>query len=161
MSVKILLILGSVLLASIIALGCNAQLNQQNNGQQTNGLQNEEEMNRERQNGEGQSREQPGSGKDPNSDPDLTGGPGATIPEGAECSSDDDCIKAGCSGTLCQSKFAEKMFTTCEYREEYACYTTISCGCAQGKCAWRETDAFRSCVEEKRGDGAGGGEIIA
>ncbi len=65
-----------------------------------------------------------------------------------ECTTDNDCVTGGCSGTICQSKYAEPIFTTCEYRAEYACYREINCGCINGKCVWEKTAAFDACVEK-------------
>ncbi len=73
----------------------------------------------------------------------------STIP-GAECTADDDCVTSGCSGTVCQSKAAEPVFTTCEYLSEYECYKNIGCGCVNYKCQWKETPAFEQCLAEKR-----------
>ena len=68
----------------------------------------------------------------------------------AECKTDSDCITGGCSGTICQSKDAEPIITTCMWKEEYACYKQIECGCVNGKCQWKETEEFRDCLENKR-----------
>lgn len=67
-----------------------------------------------------------------------------------ECTTDDDCVIGGCSGTICQSKNAEPIFTTCEYLPEYGCYKEIKCGCIDGKCQWDKTEQFDNCVEEAR-----------
>jgi len=67
-----------------------------------------------------------------------------------ECITDDDCVTGGCSGTICQSKDAEPIFTTCEFLPEYACYKKINCKCIDNKCQWGETEEFNKCVEEAR-----------
>ncbi len=72
----------------------------------------------------------------------------------AECISNSDCIKGGCSGTVCHSK-SEQIFTTCEYKAEYDCYRIISCGCISGKCQWQKTDEFENCIKEKSQLGSG------
>src|SRR3989344_3879864 len=69
---------------------------------------------------------------------------------GTECGIDTDCITGGCSGTVCQSKNAKPIFTTCEWMPEYACYKQIDCGCVNGKCDWEKTSEFEDCVEEAR-----------
>ena len=50
-----------------------------------------------------------------------------------------DCVKAGCSNSVCQSKSEEPSVTTCEFRE---CYDAeefdAKCGCIKGKCQWVE-----------------------
>ena len=72
------------------------------------------------------------------------------VVEEVECVTDSDCITGGCSGTVCQSKDSEPIFTTCEFLPEYACYKEIRCGCIEGKCHWDKTTAFDECVEEAR-----------
>ena len=67
-----------------------------------------------------------------------------------ECTTDADCVTGGCSGTICQSRNAEPIFTTCEWRAEYSCYKQISCKCNEGKCDWGKTADFDRCVEEAR-----------
>ncbi|MBI5226765.1 hypothetical protein HY994_06070 [Candidatus Micrarchaeota archaeon] len=82
------------------------------------------------------------------------------VTPGAECQMDADCITSGCSGTLCQPKSAPSSITTCEYRNEYACYQSDGCICQSGRCAWSQstiqclgdfnkptgqTDAERAC----------------
>ena len=66
------------------------------------------------------------------------------------CRSDVDCVTGGCSGTICQSKSDEPVFTTCEYKDEYECFKTIDCGCVDGSCSWEETAEFDSCVETRK-----------
>jgi eight-cysteine-cluster-containing protein len=67
-----------------------------------------------------------------------------------ECTIHNDCITGGCSGTICQSKNEEPIFTTCEYLPEYACYKEIDCSCIDGKCQWDKTNEFNKCVEKAR-----------
>lgn len=78
-----------------------------------------------------------------------------TNPEGkgrteTTCTSDNDCMRSGCSGTVCQAWDAEPTMTTCEWREEYACFKKIECGCTEGQCVWQMTPEFSTCLEEKR-----------
>ena len=75
-----------------------------------------------------------------------------------ECSSDSDCITGGCSGTVCQSKDAPPVFTTCVYLPEYDCYKDITCGCVDGRCDWDKTDEFEKCVMDARESTA---EVVA
>lgn len=72
------------------------------------------------------------------------------------CSSDKDCMTGGCSGTICQSRNEEPVFTTCEYRDEYSCYKEIECGCVEGKCLWKKTAEFELCYDEKSRQAADG-----
>lgn len=56
------------------------------------------------------------------------------------------CKPSGCSGQICSDK---DMITTCEWREQYACYQTVGI-CergADGTCGWRDTPALESCLE--------------
>jgi eight-cysteine-cluster-containing protein len=67
-----------------------------------------------------------------------------------ECSVDSDCVASGCSGTVCQSKDAPPVFTTCIYLPEFDCYKTIQCACIEGNCTWDKTVEFDECVNEAR-----------
>ncbi|AUX39835.1 uncharacterized protein SOCE26_012300 [Sorangium cellulosum] len=60
------------------------------------------------------------------------------------------CVVTGCSGQVCASS---QVFTTCEWREEYACYGDhgICERDASGRCGWRETPELQACLD------AGGG----
>lgn len=58
------------------------------------------------------------------------------LPEAAgECSSDADCVRAGCGSELCVSAAAAKdLVGTCELPD---CLSVLdSCGCNQGLCTW-------------------------
>lgn len=81
----------------------------------------------------------------------CTGVPGSD----AECVSDADCIVGGCSGTICASKNAEPVVTTCEFLSEYECYNSISCSCTNNKCAWDKTPVFEQCLVDKRAQASG------
>ena len=70
---------------------------------------------------------------------------------GNECASDAGCKIGGCSGQLCTtSDKAAGLVTTCEYRAEYGCYKLTDCGCIAGKCVWKETPEFSSCLEKAK-----------
>lgn len=58
------------------------------------------------------------------------------------------CAVAGCSGQLCVSaEEASTIVTTCEYRDEYACYAEASCEPqADGKCGWTQTNELKQCL---------------
>jgi len=60
------------------------------------------------------------------------------------------CKVGGCSGQLCTDQ--EGLVTTCEWREEYACYQThgICERGADGYCGWRETPELMACQEASR-----------
>ncbi len=54
-----------------------------------------------------------------------------------ECSSDADCVKAGCSQEMCisSSDSAKGIMSTCEVRP---CFAILKdCGCVSGVCSWR------------------------
>lgn len=54
------------------------------------------------------------------------------------------CKITGCSGQICAS---EDVATTCEWREEYACYRTARCERqADGKCGWTMTTELTACL---------------
>lgn len=57
------------------------------------------------------------------------------------------CVTGGCSGTVCQAADAEPAMTTCEWRDEYACYREATCERqADGACGWTQTDALAACL---------------
>ena len=56
-----------------------------------------------------------------------------------------DCYRGGCSGQVCSDD--PEVMTTCEYREEYACYTDAVCERqADGECGWTQTEELTSCI---------------
>ncbi|MBY0538117.1 hypothetical protein K2P47_01815 [Patescibacteria group bacterium] len=59
------------------------------------------------------------------------------------------CVVGGCSSQLCgEASEMDGMVTTCEYREEYACYQTAKCERqATGKCGWTETPELLQCIK--------------
>lgn len=71
--------------------------------------------------------------------------------DGKDCGG---CTKGGCSGQVCHSS-GEPVFTTCEYRAEYACYKTAICTRqANGQCGWIQTPELKACLA---GSSFGGG----
>lgn len=60
----------------------------------------------------------------------------------------DGCISGGCSGQLCiEANTPDQGFSTCEYRQEYACVVYSSCERqASGKCGWTKTPLYISCM---------------
>lgn len=78
--------------------------------------------------------------------------PGDEIP-GDEPVDPSECVRGGCSGQLCVAADADPIFTTCEWREEYACYDTAACEKqTNGGCGWTMTDELATCL--KSGGGA-------
>src|SRR3989344_2189845 len=66
---------------------------------------------------------------------------GGTFPTGG-------CAVAGCSGQLCvPSGEADDVFTTCEFKPEYACYRGAKCERqADDRCGWTLTVELRACL---------------
>lgn len=62
------------------------------------------------------------------------------------------CIVTGCSGQICAE---EPVATTCEYKAEYACYTSANCGAfgPGGACAWEQTEELATCIDEANSGG--------
>lgn len=59
------------------------------------------------------------------------------------------CFVGGCSGQVCSND--PGVVTTCEWRPEYACYRSATCGIdADGSCGWVETAELTSCLEGSR-----------
>lgn len=56
------------------------------------------------------------------------------------------CQRGGCSGELCVAE-GEEAVSTCEWRQEYACYDEAQCGRrSDGTCGWIETPALTQCL---------------
>lgn len=58
------------------------------------------------------------------------------------------CLVTGCSGQICSD---EDVITTCEYKDEYACYKTAKCErqnppAGGGKCGWTPTEDLVTCL---------------
>lgn len=62
------------------------------------------------------------------------------------------CAIGGCSAQLCgEASDMDSMVSTCEYREEYACYQTARCERqVSGQCGWTETPALNQCLANAR-----------
>jgi eight-cysteine-cluster-containing protein len=60
------------------------------------------------------------------------------------------CAIGGCSGQICgEAGEAENAVTTCEYREEYACYAHSRCERqSNGRCGWTETTEYNRCIAD-------------
>ena len=58
------------------------------------------------------------------------------------------CVISGCSSQICGE---EEMMSTCEFREEYACYRKAACERqTSGKCGWTDTAELRACIDSTR-----------
>ena len=70
---------------------------------------------------------------------------------GIECSQNVDCLAGGCSGQLCLSRDkADSAASTCEWRDEYACYRQDNCICENNECQWEGNKAFSECIKAFR-----------
>lgn len=59
---------------------------------------------------------------------------------------DQTCYVGGCSGQICSDQ--DGVISTCEWRDEYACYQTATCERqAGGECGWTETPELTACLE--------------
>lgn len=67
------------------------------------------------------------------------------VPNQPHCVADKPaCKTTGCSGQICADK---DMFTTCEFRPEYACYQQATCARqANGSCGWTQTPELTACL---------------
>lgn len=61
----------------------------------------------------------------------------------AECVTDDDCFRTGCSGEICS---AESVLSACIWLPEYACYDDAHCGCREGRCGWAQDPQLLACL---------------
>ncbi len=60
------------------------------------------------------------------------------------------CKVGGCSGQLCVGP-DDPDISTCEWRDEYACYRSATCEPqADGRCGWTSTDELKRCIDEAR-----------
>jgi eight-cysteine-cluster-containing protein len=67
-----------------------------------------------------------------------------------------DCIKTGCSGTVCAEPGKDVM-TTCEFKPEYACYRDAACERqGDGSCGWTQSPALTACLANPPAAEAGG-----
>jgi len=57
------------------------------------------------------------------------------------------CKTTGCSSHLCVDERDGDVVSTCEWRDEYACYQTARCERqASGQCGWTQTSELQSCL---------------
>ena len=68
-------------------------------------------------------------------------------------SSSQGCYVGGCSGQICSED--KSAMSTCEYKEEYACYKASRCERqASGECGWTQTPEFSICLNSVLNPGA-------
>lgn len=69
---------------------------------------------------------------------------------GCEASAQSACRVGGCSGQLCVGP-GEPDITTCQWRDEYACYRGAECTLqSNGRCGFTQTPELISCLERSR-----------
>ena len=57
------------------------------------------------------------------------------------------CRTSGCSGQICIAEDAPPVFTTCDWRPEYACYHDAACERqSDGACGWTMTAELTACL---------------
>lgn len=75
---------------------------------------------------------------------DLESWPGQTIAPTISPIVSGGCKVTGCSGQVCSE---EEVITTCEYKDEYACYKTANCERQEdGKCGWTPSEELVACL---------------
>lgn len=63
------------------------------------------------------------------------------------------CFHTGCSGQVCAS---EVVYTTCEWRDEYACYQGAACERQpDGQCGFTPTPELAACLADAGPGGPG------
>lgn len=63
------------------------------------------------------------------------------------------CVISGCSKQLCVEEGKGDGISTCEWTEEYSCYSKSFAKCERqdtGKCGWTQNDELKSCITEAR-----------
>lgn len=63
------------------------------------------------------------------------------------CTTDADCVRAGCNDELCVTEDAQ-FVSTCDATPAKSCRRQDQCGCVNGLCAWADSDAYRQCVSD-------------
>jgi hypothetical protein len=57
-----------------------------------------------------------------------------------------ECYVGGCSSQICSDE--PGIVSTCEFREEYACYQTATCERQpDGECGWTPTSELQACID--------------
>ena len=67
---------------------------------------------------------------------------------GAQCQSDDDCFRTGCSGEICAAGAAASL---CIWRPEHECFEDRFCGCHKGSCGFKDHPQLLQCIEDATG----------
>lgn len=90
-----------------------------------------------------------GSDSEPNVDPFVPEVPPEPTPKNVPGPSKKGaCYVGGCSSQICSDR-VDDVASTCEWREEYACYRSAVCERqVSGECGWTKTDALTQCLAE-------------
>lgn len=74
----------------------------------------------------------------------------AECPEANNKLSENKCYIGGCSNELCLDKtVVYDVFSTCEYKEEYACLRYSQCEeQSNGNCGWTSTAEYTQCLND-------------
>lgn len=76
--------------------------------------------------------------------------PSGTGAQATTTASGGGCVVGGCSNQLCVEADASPAVSTCEYREEYACYARAECTRqVTGQCGFTETAELSQCLNKK------------
>ncbi len=76
----------------------------------------------------------------------CSGGSSSAPPPSTPPVSGGACEKGGCNGTACTEPGKEVM-TTCEYKAEYACYSSAPCERqTDGQCGWTQSAELVACL---------------
>ncbi len=63
------------------------------------------------------------------------------------CTTDADCVRAGCNDELCVMPDAQ-IVSICDATPSKSCRRQDQCGCVNSLCAWADSDAYRQCVSD-------------
>lgn len=67
-----------------------------------------------------------------------------------------ECRKTGCSGHICSDT---DLVTTCEFKQEYACFQNARCERQQnGECGFTQTEELNTCLAQARVSGQNGNQ---
>lgn len=76
--------------------------------------------------------------------------PSGTGAQATTTASGGGCVVGGCSNQLCVDSSTAPAVTTCEYREEYACYAKAECTRqATGQCGFTKTVELSQCLNNQ------------
>ena len=57
------------------------------------------------------------------------------------------CVTGGCSGEICTDASAGPIYSTCQWKAEYACLPKAKCEVqSSGKCGWTYTEEYNQCM---------------